>query len=154
VKSMTYLSQSGATLAQAFILHPQVSKNYDLEKFSTAGFDINFTELLKQSSRPKMYKQIPRFPGIDVDVSVLVDKTIEIEKLRQVILEADKQLIKDVRLFDLYEGPYLEQGKKAAAFRVNLLAFDRTLTDADMSQVQQKIFKNLEAMGGVIRGKN
>lgn len=153
VKAATYLAQNGATLAQIFILHPQVARNYDLEKFSVAGFDINFTELLKQESEQKMYKQIPKFPGIDIDVSVLIDKTVEAEKIRQAILDADKDLIKGVRLFDIYEGQSLEQGKKALAFRISLLALDRTLTDNDMTRVQGKIFRELEKLGGKIRGK-
>ena len=54
--------------------------------------------------------------------------------------------------FDIYEGESLEKDKKAAAFKITLQSPDRTLTDAEMTQAQEKIFKNLENLGGTIRG--
>ena len=67
--------------------------------------------------------------------------------------KADQDLIKNVNLFDLYQGEHIDPGKKAIAFKITLQAADRTLTDHEMAEVQNKIFGNLENMGGVIRGK-
>ncbi len=152
-KCLTYLSKNGQTLAQVFMIHPQVIKNHDLEKFSIAMFDANFTEIMKQEHPLKSYKHLPKFPEINIDVSVVVNRTTEIETLQNTILKADSTLIKSVNLFDIYEGDNIDKGKKAVAFTITLQAPDRTLTDEEMTQVQQKIFKNLESTGGIIRGK-
>lgn len=153
-KSVSYVYGDGQTLAKVFVLHPVVLKNFDLDKYKIAVFEINFSEAVKIMNSEKIYKQIPRFPGVDIDVSVLIDKKIEIVEIKKAIKKADIGIIKDVQLFDIYEGESIEKGKKAVAFKISFLAEDRTLTSEETAVVQQKIFKNLEGIGGVIRGKN
>ncbi len=152
-KALTFLSKSGQTLAHVFTLHPQVQKNHDLNGYSIAMFEINFTEALKLDQPLRSYKSLPKFPSILLDVSVVIDQTKEIKTLREEIFKANKELIKKVDLFDIYEGENVEEGKKAVAFKVTMQAPDRTLTDEDMTKAQENIFKNLEALGGKIRGK-
>jgi len=154
VKSITYLAENGKTLAQCFMVHPEVIKNHDLDKYSVAMFEINFSESLKLERKNRSYKKLPRFPNIDFDISVVMSKNTEIEKIKKSILEADRSLITNVELFDIYEGPNVDKDKKAIAFRITLQAEDRTLTDTEMSTVQKKIFSSLELLGGTIRGKN
>ncbi|MBT7736084.1 phenylalanine--tRNA ligase subunit beta, partial [Candidatus Peregrinibacteria bacterium] len=152
-KAISFIGQNGKTIAQVFEVHPTVAKNHDLEKYSASMFEINFTEALKLEKDDKSFTQIPKFPAIVIDVSVLIDKTTEIKAIQKAILEADKHLITETELFDIYEGEGIEEDKKAVAFKITLQAEDRTLTDDEMTQVQSKIFKNLEAIGGQIRGK-
>lgn len=152
-KSISYIDENAQTLAKVFILHPTVQKNYDLEKYSIAFFAINFTEILKLPEVTKTFKQIPKFPSIVIDISVVLDRTIEIETIRETIKKADSHIITNIELFDIYEGENIEKGKKSVAFNVTLMALDRTLTDQDMSEIQNKIFKNLETLGGKIRGR-
>lgn len=154
IKSITFLAQNGNILAQVFMLHPEIAKNHDLEKYSIAMFEINFSESLKLENSKKFYKKLPKFPNIEIDISVLIDKNIEVEALKNAILEADKVIITAVNLFDIYEGENVEKNKKAVAYKITLMSEDRTLTDEDMTNVQQKIFTNLEKLGGAIRGKN
>jgi len=154
VKSLTFIDHSGKSLATCFMLHPTVQKNYDLEKYSIALFEINFTETLKLEESKNSYKRLPKFPSISFDVSVSVDKNVEIGTLQSTIENAEKDLINEVKLFDIYEGDKIEQDKKAVAFNITIQAQDRTLTDAEMTASQSKIFTALEALGGKIRGKN
>lgn len=137
------------------MLHPAVSKNHDLQNYSIAFFDINFTQLVKISATAadRTYQKIARFPSIKIDISVLLDKTIEIAEIEEAILSSDRELISETELFDIYEGPNIERNKKAIAFQITLQAPDRTLTDEEMAKVQNKIFANLEQLGGKIRGK-
>lgn len=151
-KSLTYIDQNAQTLAKVFMLHPQVAKNHDLENCSIAIFAINFTEIMKLEITERKYQPIPKFPTIEIDISVLVDKNTESKTVREAIAKSDQNLISAVELFDLYEGDKIETGKKALAYKITLMALDRTLTDTDMTQVQSKIFKNLEKIGGHIRG--
>lgn len=154
-KAISYLTHDAQTLAEVFILHPAVSKNHDLQNYSIAFFDINFTQLVKISvaAPDRTYQKIARFPNIKIDISVLVDKTIEIAEIEKAIKSANHDLISETELFDIYEGQGIEPTKKAPAFRITLRAKDRTLTDEEMTKVQAKIFANLEKLGGKIRGK-
>ncbi|MBI4975480.1 hypothetical protein HZC20_02270 [Candidatus Peregrinibacteria bacterium] len=152
-KAISFIDTSAQTLAKAYALRPTVLKNYSLENFSIAGFEINFTEILKLASRTSPYKKLARFPSIKIDVSVLIDSKVEVKTIEEVIKNSDKNLIKETNLFDIYEGKNIEDDKKAVAFSITLQAEDRTLTDQEMTDIQKKIFSNLEKLGGVIRGK-
>ncbi len=153
IKALTFLDTHGQTLAKVFLLHPTVAQNHDLEKYSIAIFAINFTELMKTKAQEKFYKKIPKFPGIEIDISVILDETTEIANIEKAIKEADKELISNVKLFDIYRGEGIEKNKKATAFKINLQASNRTLADTEMTAIQNKIFSNLERLGGKIRGK-
>ncbi|MDX9970543.1 MAG: phenylalanine--tRNA ligase subunit beta [Candidatus Gracilibacteria bacterium] len=151
-KALTYINHKGETLAKIFILHPLVQKNYDLEKYRIALFEINFTKLLQEKKNTVLFKEIPKFPKIEFDVSVLIDKKTEIGTLIKEIQNLDKELIKEVRLFDIYEGENIGKENKATAFKITLQSNERTLTDEDMSRVQAVTFEKLKALGGTIRG--
>ncbi|MBI5753911.1 phenylalanine--tRNA ligase subunit beta [Candidatus Peregrinibacteria bacterium] len=152
-KALSYLDQHSQTLGKVFALHPVAAKNHDLENYSIALFAINFTELMKLQPKEKKYKKIARFPSIQFDVSVLIDAKLEIKKLQNAIKQTENNLVSDVALFDIYTGDGIPSGKKAVAFKITLQSEDRTLTDAEMTAIQNKVFKNLEALGGTIRGK-
>lgn len=153
-KAISYIDQNAQTLAKVFMLHPLVAKKHDLENYSIGIFAINFTELMKLPITPRKYKRIPRFPSIEIDVSVLINAATEIQNIQKSITSADKNLITNVELFDIYQNHNIPPDKKAVAFKITLQALDRTLTDGEMLEVQNKIFKNLEKIGGTIRGKN
>lgn len=152
-KAVSYLDPHAQTLAKVFILHPAVAKNHDLEKYSIAIFAFNFTELMKLETIAKSYKHIPKFPNIEIDISILIDEKTEIGIIKEAIEKADKQLITSVELFDIYRHESLGENKKATAFKIILQAADRTLTDDEMLKAQEKIFQNIEKIGGKIRGK-
>ncbi|MBU1151939.1 phenylalanine--tRNA ligase subunit beta [Patescibacteria group bacterium] len=153
IKCLSYLAKNGETLAKIFMIHPQVSKNYDLDKYSVALFEINFTQAQKFEEEQAKYQETPRFPSIELDISVLIPRNTENATLKDAINKANTHLIQSIQLFDIYQGENIGPDKKAMAYKVTLQAKDRTLTDEEMTQVQQKIFKNLEALGGEIRGK-
>lgn len=142
----------GKEVGNVFEAHPQVLKNFDIEA-KVAMFEINFTQIAAMEAPMTKYSSLPKFPGLDIDISVVVDRKKTVGEVESEITKADKDLIKRVKLFDIYEGENIENDKKAFAFRVLLQAQDRTLTDDEMSSVQKKIFANLEKIGGVIRGK-
>lgn len=152
-KAISYLDPQAQSIAKVFMLHPTVAKNHDLEKYSIAIFAINFTELNKLDQEKHSYKAIPKFPNIEFDVSVLLNSDTEVGTAQEAIQKANHQLITSVNLFDIYQGENIEKGKKALAFKITLQAQDRTLTEEDLSLTQKKVFKNLEAIGGTIRGK-
>jgi phenylalanyl-tRNA synthetase beta chain len=150
--SATLLSPQGITLGRIFALHPQTAKEFELENLTIMLFEINYSALTNTNKRLVKFKPLPCFPPIVIDVSVVIDETLEIATLEKEINKADKKLIVSTTLFDLYKGDNIEKGKKSVAFKVTLQAKDRTLNDEEMKDVQQKIFKNLQKLGGTIRG--
>lgn len=152
-KSVSYIDEHGQTVAEVFSLHPIVQKNHDLGKYSIALFEINFTEATKLEQPTRTFQALPKFPSINIDISVLVNRTTEIGAIREAIRKANEKLVTQAELFDIYEGENMGKDKKSVAFKVTLQAPDRTLTDEEMTQIQSQIFKNLEKLGGIIRGK-
>lgn len=152
VKSAAILSFKGETIGTIFAIHPATLKNYDLEKTTVAAFELNLSILVKLEKKIIKFKELSKFPNIEFDISVIVDEKTCIGEIEYAIQKADKQLIQSIKLFDLYKGENIGQDKKAVAFSLTLSAQDRTLTDKEMLAVQKKIFENLKALGGIIRG--
>ncbi len=152
VASAIVMTFKGETLGRIFTLHPQVAKAFDLDRLQIAMFELNYSLLSKIEKVKVQFSELPKFPPIIIDVSVVTDETTTIETLQKAITSADKHLIQDVTLFDLYKGETIGKGKKSATFKVVLQTLDRTLTDEEMKQVQEKIFANLKTAGGTIRG--
>jgi len=143
--------------ARVFELHPLVARNFDLADLSVSVFEINFTELVKLGQQRKKYVSISKFPSIDFDVSVLVDRTMRVGDVQRVIKKTEQKYkfdfnVTDIDLFDLYDGDKISEDKKALAFRIRLQSNDRTLTSDDMAEAQEKIFIELKGIGGEIRG--
>jgi phenylalanyl-tRNA synthetase beta chain len=146
------VKETGEEIARVFEIHPKVLMNHKLEKVSIGAFEVNFNELAALIQPDTKYKPIPRFPGIEIDVSVLMNKNTEIAKITKLISQADPTLIKEVKLFDSYEGANIPETKKSLSFKITLRADDRTLIDEDMQRTRLEVFKHLTHAGGEIRG--
>ncbi|MBD3330042.1 phenylalanine--tRNA ligase subunit beta [Candidatus Peregrinibacteria bacterium] len=153
VQCLSYLNEDGETLIKVFMLHPKVKNAFDLKNYSIAMFEINFSKIISSDAPVKTFKPISKFPKIDFDISVVINHEIKVQTIKDEIKKANKELITNIELFDIYEGDNIEDGKKAVAFKVTLQSSKRTLTDREMSETQKSIFNNLEKLGGTIRGK-
>lgn len=147
-----YLKKNGEEIARVFELHPLVAKNHDLDRAKVGIFEINFTKLMQVESKEIKYKPVAKFPGITLDISILVGKKTEIGTVHKTIQNAEKQLIKEISLFDIYEGDNIPADKKALAFSLLFQADDRTLTDEEARKILDKITGELQRIGGEIRG--
>ncbi|MBU1018509.1 phenylalanine--tRNA ligase subunit beta [Patescibacteria group bacterium] len=136
----------GKEVGQIYEVHPGIAEN-------TAVFEINFTALVASGQRQHKYSSLPKFPSLELDISVVLPEKITAAEAEKAIEKADKKLIKQIELFDIYRGKGLETSEKALAYHIELRADDRTLTDEEMTAVQKQVFKNLESLGGKIRGK-
>jgi len=144
--------KSQQEIIQIFELHPAIAQAFGLGKQRVACFTINYTELQKLNRSERVYRAIPRFPSIEFDVSATFDANLEVGGIEKTIKKADQNLIREVRLFDFYQGANIGEGKKSLAYKIILQANDRTLTDEEIKAVQQKIFANLKSLGAEIRG--
>jgi phenylalanyl-tRNA synthetase beta chain len=115
--------------------------------------NILFDELITIAQNAKTtYKEIPKFPEVKRDLALLVDKHLLYNDLLNAAIEADKRLIKNVTLFDIYEGDKLPEGKKSYALSFTLVDEEATLTDKNIEKTMNKILKNLqEKVGATLR---
>ncbi|WP_019414211.1 phenylalanine--tRNA ligase subunit beta [Paenisporosarcina sp. TG20] len=132
-------------------LHPTDQKKRDLKE--TYVMELNLAKLLTFSLEPLLYKAVPRFPSITRDIALVVERAKPAAELEKVIRGAGGKLLKDVRVFDLYEGEKMEQGQKSVAFSLTYEDPQRTLTDEEVVKTHSKVLKALEIEGNAqLRG--
>ncbi|MHC0037419.1 phenylalanine--tRNA ligase subunit beta [Pseudoneobacillus sp. C159] len=129
-------------------LHPQVQKDKDLK--DTYVCELNLRDILTADQEPLKYQAIPRYPSITRDIALVVEKDKSANELKSVIQEAGGALLKEISIFDLYEGDRLEPGKKSIAFSLKYLDPERTLTDEDVTKAHQQVLNALEQKTGAV----
>ena len=134
-------------------LHPAILAEYDIEN-GAAGFEI-FLDAIpvprsKGKSRPVL--KFSDFQAVERDFAFVVDAGVTAAQILKVIAQADKALITDTQLFDVYTGTGLPDGKKSVAVKVTLQSFERTLTEADITAVSNAIVDAAaKGFGGLLR---
>jgi phenylalanyl-tRNA synthetase beta chain len=132
-------------------IHPKIQKDLDLKE--TYVFELSLNAVLQEPTEPLHYESIPRYPSISRDIALVVDKEKAAGELEGIIIEAGGTLLKEVSVFDLYEGERMEQGKKSLAFSLKYFDPERTLTDEDVTKAHEKVLSELkEKAGAVLRG--
>ncbi|MBP3039738.1 phenylalanine--tRNA ligase subunit beta [Bacillaceae bacterium Marseille-Q3522] len=139
---------NGEKLGYLGQVHPNVEKALDLK--ATYVFELSLDKLFAAEVPELKYEEIPRFPSVTRDVALVVNKELAAATLQQVIAEAGGKLLKDVQLFDLYEGEHMEKGKKSLAFSLTYFAPDRTLTDEEVTKAHEKVLKAVSEKAGAI----
>ena len=130
-------------------IHPLVAKNYDMDAEVYCA-EIN-TELLFANLLPEpTYVPLPKYPAVTRDLSVICDEAVTVAEVENVIAGAAGKLLRSTRLFDIYRGTGVPEGKKSMAFSLELRADDRTLTDTDSEGVTSKILAALQEKLGII----
>ncbi len=142
----------GKVIGALFTLHPAISEAEGFEG-RVACFELNFSALSEARRVVKKYEAQSKFPAIEFDISVLVDKRTAVAELEKSLRKALPKTLTKVNLFDSYEGDKVDTDKKSLAFRLTLQADDRTLTSSDLEEAQKLAWKALEKSGGQIRGK-
>ncbi|MGM9985658.1 MAG: phenylalanine--tRNA ligase subunit beta [Bacillaceae bacterium] len=132
-------------------IHPEVQKEMDLKE--TYVFEIALPAIIDASVEEVRYTQIPRFPSMTRDMALVVDRDIPAGDIATAILTAGGKLLKDVRVFDLYQGDKMEEGKKSLAFSLRYFDAERTLTDEEVTNAHNKVLKAVEEQfNAVLRG--
>jgi phenylalanyl-tRNA synthetase beta chain len=107
--------------------------------------EINWDVVLELLVMNKVkFKQLPKYPAVTRDLSLLIDNTMTFGDLSSVATGAERKLLKQVSLFDVYEGDKLPEGKKSYAMRFVIQDETKTLKDKDIDEVMQRILNSLE----------
>lgn len=111
------------------------------------------SSLLFQSANPKLViQEVPKFPEVRRDLSLVLESPVRFDEIRQLVLNTEKRLIKNIIAFDVYEGENIPKGKKAYALSFTLLDDNKTLTDEEIDKTMNKLIAAFEEkLGAVIR---
>ena len=121
-------------------LHPKIVKK-------SFGFEIFLENIVEYKSRTKKVKESLNFSDYqksDRDFAFIVDKNLRAQNLLEVISSVDKLLIKDVNIFDVYEGENIPSGKKSIALTVTIQSDHKTLNENDLTDISKKIINSVE----------
>ena len=124
-------------------IHPLVAQNYDFD-CEVYCAQINFTALFGLQLPEATYVPLPKYPTVTRDIAVICDEATTVAQLEDVICAAAGKLLRKIKLFDIYRGTGIAEGKKSMAFSMELRADDRTLTDTDCEQVMGKVIAALQ----------
>ena len=145
------VSISGIEVGHIGQIHPLVAQNYDID-CEVYCAEINFTALMDLRKPEPTYTPLPKYPTVSRDLAVVCDEAITVAQIENVIETAAGKLLRAVRLFDIYRGTGVPDGKKSMAFSLELRADDRTLADTDSEQVISKILEALKtSLGAILR---
>lgn len=131
-------------------VHPATTNAYDLKE--TYAFEIDFEAIIAAPKEVITQQPIPKFPGVTRDVALLVDETVTHQQIVKTIKENGGKFLKDVHLFDIYQGKGIEDGKKSVAYSMSFLNPEATLVDEDINKAFTKLVAALETeCGAAIR---
>jgi len=130
-------------------VHPTVCPEFGLSgNVFTAEIDVQ-TMMACVSGEPT-YFPLPRFPAMSRDIAVVCDSDITVAALSDAMYEVGGDYLENCRLFDVYTGTGIPQGKRSVAFSLTMRAKDQTLTDDHADEIMKSILKNLEKVHGAV----
>lgn len=131
--------------------HMDIMENFGIERKVYIG-ELDFDKIIEKTNLEKTYTPLPKYPSITRDIAVLVDRDIMVGDLEKLIWANSHGLIEDVKLFDIYEGDQISEGKKSVAFAIRYRSYDRTLKDHEVNRIQENIIEELEkCLGAQLR---
>lgn len=147
------VSVNGQVLGVMGELHPLVREAFDLPEGPVAALEFDLEVLLGLWGASRRMTPISLHPPVYEDLAVVVDEETPAVRVRDLIAQTGAPLLRSVVLFDVYRGEQIGAGKKSLAYRLTYQADDRTLTDAEVARVREKIIRRLEReIGATLRG--
>ncbi|MDR1919371.1 MAG: phenylalanine--tRNA ligase subunit beta [Tannerellaceae bacterium] len=126
------------------VVNPKLLKALDVDA-EVYYAELSWTALMKEIRKRKLsFAEIPRFQTVKRDLALLIDKQIPFAEIKRIAHESERKLLKEVSLFDVYEGKNLPAGKKSYAVSFYLQDAEKTLNDKQIESIMAKIQSNLE----------
>ena len=131
--------------------HPEVLENYDLP-YKAYLFDFDMAALVDAAIFAKRFEPIPLYPKVERDLAILVNKAVASDMPTALIYATGGKLVESVRLFDVYEGEQVPEGKKSLAYAITYHSATETLTDKAVNALHDKVVKRLnQELGAELR---
>ena len=131
-------------------VHPGVLDIYSIgEKAYVAVIDM--PHIVEKATFDRKYEGIAKFPAVTRDISMVMDKSVLVGTVEDIIEKRGGKLVESYKLFDIYEGSQIKSGFKSVAYSISFRAKDRTLEDKDINPIMENILKDLGALGIELR---
>jgi phenylalanyl-tRNA synthetase, beta subunit len=132
-------------------VHPDVASNYGIGDKAYCG-EFFLDRLIEFSSREIQYSKPPKYPSTSRDIAMVVSESTPVAEIEKVIKEAGTEILRSVKLFDIYRGIQVGAGKKSIAYSLTYRHDDRTLTDVETEEAHAKVVEALKNnLGASIR---
>jgi phenylalanyl-tRNA synthetase beta chain len=132
-------------------IHPNILKKLDIKAEALVGFEI-FLDNLKQPKKSlkdqKTQYKYSDFQKSERDFAFVLDKNFKVQELIEIISNVDKELVRSVKVFDVYEGTNIPEGKKSIALNVTIQSLKKTLTEDDLNKINKLIISAVESKTG------
>jgi phenylalanyl-tRNA synthetase beta chain len=129
-------------------IHPNILKKLDIKIEALVGFEI-FLDNIKQPKKSlkdkKTKYEFSDFQKSERDFAFILDKKFQVQELIDVISGVDKDLIKSVKVFDVYEGKNIPDDKKSIALNVTIQSYEKTLNEDDLNKINETIISAVES---------
>jgi len=136
------IERDGRKIGLLGMLHPALAAELDIDG-NAFLFEITLSEL--QGGRLPVFEPLSRFPAIRRDLAIVVDADVTYDQVRACAATAASDLLRDLILFDVYQGPKIDSGKKSLAFGLILQASSQTLTDQEIDETISRVLTQLES---------
>ena len=130
-------------------IHPLVAQNYGVDAQLYCA-ELDFNQLYAAQGPDPEYVPLPKFPSVTRDIAVVCDEAVTVGQLEEAIRKGAQGLLKEVKLFDIYRGKGIDEGKKSVAFNLVLRADDRSLTGEEADADVKAILATLEKECGAV----
>lgn len=145
------LVKGNDVIAEFGVVKKQILKHFDIKQ-EVLYADVKWETAIKFVSDKIKYNEIPKYPEVRRDLALLLNNEITFEQIYQIAEQSDKKLVKEIDLFDVYQGDKLPEGKKSYAVSFILQDAEKTLTDEQIEKTMSKILSNLtEKLGATLR---
>ena len=131
-------------------IHPDIRENYGIGARVYAA-ELDFEALLRHAVTEKSYHPLPKYPAVTRDLALVCDAEMPVAELQKAIQSASGKLVKEIKLFDVYTGSSVPEGKKSVAYSIVLRSEEKTLTDEECDNAVKKIMRALEGIGVTLR---
>lgn len=141
----------GQSVGFLYEVHPAILKNFDIKSKVTVA-ELNLQAIMDMDiDRRRKYHEIPRFPSVQLDISMVIPKKNLAGDYEKTIAKTDQQLISGVELIDEYTGDKIDADKRGLTYSITYQAKDRTLTDQEVDAVHKQVLERLKKAGADIR---
>jgi len=149
-RSVAVLADGNRELGWLGELHPSVTREWELPQAAVA-FEVDLDAVAELAPDPPQYHDVTSFPAVIQDIAVVVNEDVSAAEVERAVRAGAGDLLAGVRLFDLYRGEQVGEGRKSLALRLEFRARDRTLTDDEVAERRAAIERELKEIGGSLR---
>jgi len=143
-EGLNLLTQNGKKLVEMGAVNRKILKYFEIEN-DVYYADINWSFLMKAIKKVSVsYTEVPKFPAVRRDLALLLDENVKFTDIERLAYDSEKKLLKQVSLFDVYEGKNIEKGKKSYAISFMLQDENATLNDKQIDKIMSKLITTYE----------